>query len=106
MDTDALRTYLNDHLAGATLGADHARQLEDLYTGTPFEQEMTRIAAEVEGDRQTVVDIMDRLGVSRNPIKQAGAWVAEKAGKVKSTGQTRGDVEFGRFLSLEMMSLG
>ena len=27
MEHDALTTYLNDHLAGATLGVDHARHL-------------------------------------------------------------------------------
>lgn len=103
---DALSTYLNDHLAGATLGCDHARQLEKMSAETPFGPAMTRIASEIEQDRDALVDLMDRLGVSRNPVKQAGAWVAEKAGRFKLSGVTSGDADLGRYLMLESMSLG
>ena len=106
MKSQALGTYLNDHLAGATLGCDHARQLVELHEGTPFEPDMARIAAEIEEDRETLLELMERIGITPNPVKKAGAWIAEKAGRVKFTGQTQGDLAFGRYLSLEMMSLG
>lgn len=102
----ALGTYLNDHLAGATLGLDHARQLEQASEGTPFGAEMARTAREIEEDRETLIAIMDALGTSRNPVKAATAWVAEKAGRVKFSGATSGDRELGRYLALEAMSLG
>jgi hypothetical protein len=106
MEMDSLRTYLNDHLAGATLGCDHARQLEANNEGTPFGEEMSKLAADIEADRDTLEGLMDRLEVSRNPVKQATAWVAEKAGKVKFTGISANDAELGNFLALETMSLG
>ena len=57
MEHDALSTYLNDHLAGATLGCDHARQLEKMFAETPFGPTMTRIATEIEQDRDTLVEL-------------------------------------------------
>lgn len=106
MNPDALRTYLNDHLAGATLGCDHARQLEEMTADSAFGPAMSRLAGEIEADRDTLVDLMDRLGASQNPVKQAGAWVAEKVGRVKTSGLTSADADLGLFLALEMMSLG
>ena len=35
MATNALETYLNDHLAGSRLGVDLADQLRDMSAGTP-----------------------------------------------------------------------
>lgn len=106
MNHDALSTYLNDHLAGSTLGLDHARQLEKKFEGSPFGPTMSQIADDVEADRDTLLELMDRLEVMRNPVKAAGAWVAEKAGRVKFSGASSGDAELGTFMALETMSLG
>lgn len=106
MNRDALGTYLNDHLAGATLGLDHARQLAERHDGDAFGPEMAGIAAEIEADRDTLTGLMDQLGLTRNPVKAATAWVAEKAGRVKFSGISSGNAELGDFLALETMSLG
>ena len=98
--------YLNDHLAGATFGADLARQLEARTEGTDFQPEMTRLAAEIEADLDTLTDLMERIGATRNPSKQVTAWVAEKASRLKLTGLTSGNDELGTFLSIEALSLG
>jgi hypothetical protein len=98
--------YLNDHLAGATFGADLARQLEARTEGTDFQPEMSRLAAEIEADLDTLTDVMVRIGATRNPGKQVTAWVAEKASRLKLTGLTSGDDELGTFLSIEALSLG
>ena len=75
--------YLNDHLAGATFGADLARRLEAQTEATDFQSEMSRLAEEIEADRDTLTDLMNRIGASQNPSKQVTAWVAEKASRVK-----------------------
>jgi hypothetical protein len=98
--------YLNDHLAGAMFGADLARQLEARTEGTDFQPEMSRLAAEIEADLDTLIDLMDRIGATRNPSKQVTAWVAEKASRLKLTGLTSGRDELGTFLSIEALSLG
>jgi hypothetical protein len=98
--------YLNDHLAGATFGADLARQLEARTEGTDFQPEMSRLAAEIEADLDTLTDLMQRIGATRNPGKQVIAWAAEKASRLKLTGLTSGGDELGTFLSIEALSLG
>jgi hypothetical protein len=97
--------YLNDHLAGATFGSDLARRLEAQTEGTDFHPEANRLAAEIEADLDTLTDLMNRIGTTRNPSKQVTAWVAEKASRLK-TGLTSPSDELGTFLSLEALSLG
>jgi hypothetical protein len=106
MDNEALGTYLNDHLGGATLGSDHARQLEEMHKDGPYEADMARVAGEIEEDLEILQKMMERLGVDESVVKKAGAWVAEKAGRVKFQGISSGDGELGRYLALETMSLG
>jgi hypothetical protein len=98
--------YLNDHLAGATFGADLARRLEARTEGTDFHREMSRLAGEIQADLDTLTDLMKRLGTARNPAKQVAPWVAEKASRLKLTGVTSGNDELGTFLSIEALSLG
>ncbi|MDX6630875.1 MAG: hypothetical protein QOH00_3121 [Gaiellales bacterium] len=105
-DHDALRTYLNDHLAGSTLGADHARQLEEMLDGEPEAQTMADVANEIDEDREILLGLMGRLGASKNPVKAATAWVAEKAGRIKFSGVSSQNRALGIFLALETMSLG
>src|SRR4051812_950101 len=100
----ALGIYLNDHLAGATHGADHARQLEEMTMDTPFGTVMSRLAAEIEEDRDELLALMERADVSENPVKKAGAWVAEKVGRPKLSGAD--DESYGVYIALETMSLG
>jgi hypothetical protein len=98
--------YLNDHLAGATFGANLARQLEARTDETAFQPEMSRLAAEIEADLETLTDLMERLRVTRNSGKRVAAWVAEKASRLKLTGVTSGNDEIGMLLSIEALSLG
>ena len=67
---------------------------------------MSRLAEEIEADLDTLTDLMERLGATRNPGKQVAAWVAEKASRLKLTGVTSGNDELGTLLSIEALSLG
>jgi hypothetical protein len=98
--------YLNDHLGGATLGSDLAKQIRDGSDGSPLGDVMTRIAAEIEEDRDTLIELMEALDVSRNPVKQVTGWVAEKASRVKFSGASSGEPEHGTFMALESLRLG
>ena len=104
--SDALATYLNDHLAGATLGCEHARHLEQQSAGTPLGDTMAALTPEIEADREELLGIIDRLGVERSTVKQATTWIAEKLARPKFNGTTSGDAALGRFLALETLSLG
>jgi len=102
----AIDLYLNDHLAGAMLGTDLAEQIEEMAEGTPLENVMGEISAEIEQDRQALIDLMEAFGTSKNPIKQITTWVAEKASRPKFSGLTSGEPEQGLFMAIESLTLG
>ena len=49
---------------------------------------------------------MERLAVRRNTAKVAGAWAAEKLGRLKLNGRLRGYSPLSRLLELEMLHIG
>ena len=102
----ALDVYLNDHLAGATMGCEIAEDLRDRNEGTPLGDRMAVLAAEIESDRTTLAELAERLGTTSNPVKKGTAWLAEKAGELKFSGATSGNPDLGNFLELETLSLG
>jgi hypothetical protein len=106
MATKALETYLNDHLAGSRLGVDLAERLREMTEGTPREATMASLATEIAEDRDKLAELMERVGATENQVKQATAWVAEKASRLKLSGVGSGDDDYGLFLSLETLSLG
>lgn len=106
MADTAMDIYLNDHFAGAIVGSDLAGQIRDRHEGTPLGDLMRTIAAEIEEDRQTLHELMDRMNVSRNPIKQVTGWMAEKTSRVKFGGLVSGEPDHGAFMSLESLTLG
>ncbi len=106
MADKALDVYLNDHLAGATMGCEIADHLRDRNEGTPLGARMASLAKEIRADRQILVDLADRLGTTPNPVKRGTTWLAEKAGHLKLSGATSGNPELGTFLALESLSLG
>ncbi len=103
---DALDSYLNDHLAGAMFGSDLAQQLRERSEGSPLGETLQWLAPQIEEDRQTLIDLMERLGTTRNPVKQATSWLAEKASRAKFGGVSAGETGLGTFMALETLSLG
>jgi hypothetical protein len=100
-----LAIYLNDHLAGATLGVELARRLrssnkKDSEMGQP----LARICKEVEADRDTLVQLTDRLGIARDPVKPVLAKVAERLGRLKLNGRILSYSPLSRVLELEVLS--
>ena len=102
----ALDIYLDDHLAGSTLGCGLAEQFHARNEGTPLGDLMASLAVDIANDRQTLVDLMDRMGTVTNPVKKGTALLAEKASHVKFGGMTSGNPALGTFLALETLALG
>lgn len=102
-----LTIYLNDHLAGAALGVELARRLRSSNRGDPeFGEPLARICGEIEADRETLIRLMERLGVDRKPLKPALAVVGERLGRLKLNGQLRGYSPLSRVLELELLASG
>jgi hypothetical protein len=102
----AMDVYLNDHLAGAMLGSALAKQIQALNEGSALGTRMESLAPLIEEDRQTLIRLMERMDTSKNPVKQAATWMAEKVSRAKLSGPTSGGPEQGTFMALETLSLG
>src|SRR4026209_756627 len=85
-----LDVYLNDHLAGAMVGAELSRRGAENNRGTSLGDFLEELHGEVVEDRQTLQRLMTALGVEQSALKPAAGWVLEKAGRLKLNGQIRG----------------
>jgi hypothetical protein len=103
---DYLAIYLNDHLAGATAGVELARRTAHENDGSELGGFLSRLATEIEADRQQLERLMEQLGVSRDRVKTAGAYVLEKLGRMKANGQITGYSPLSRLIELEGLHIG
>jgi hypothetical protein len=101
-----LAIYLNDHLAGATGGVELARRARASNRGTNLGEALVEVCAEIEADRTTLERVMEQLEVKRNSAKVAGAWAAEKLGRLKLNGRITGYSPLSRLIELEMLHIG
>ena len=102
-----LAIYLNDHLAGAMLGVELARRARSSNRGVEgIGEELAKVCTEIEADREALELVMKRLGIARNRVKPAGAWVAEKLGRLKLNGRVCSYSPLSRLVELELLYLG
>ena len=101
-----LSIYLNDHLAGSTIGIALVRRTCSRNKGTPLGDYLERLTSEIQSDRETLERLMAELGMRRDRLKAFGAWAAEKVGRLKLNGQLTGYSPLSRFLELESLYLG
>jgi hypothetical protein len=101
-----LAIYLNDHWAGSTGGLELAKRTAGANEGTEYGPFLAQLADEIEEDRDALGRVMDEFGVRKDPVKQAGGWLAEKVGRAKLNGQLVGYSPLSRLVELEGLHLG
>jgi hypothetical protein len=101
---DLLGIYLNDHLAGATGGAELARRVAVSHGGEQA-GELRRFAAEVAQDRAALLELMAALGIPVRGYKVWAAWAGEKAVRLKLNGRLLSRSPLSSLEELEMMRL-
>ena len=100
-----LGIYLNDHLAGATGGVELFRRAAGSAQGA-VKDELLRLTAEVEQDRDALLAVMRALGVPVRHYKVAAGWLLEKAGRLKSNGHLVSRSPLSDLVELEGLVLG
>jgi hypothetical protein len=106
LDGTLLRIYLRDHLAAAVGGRELARRTSRNNRGTPFAPVLEQLAREIEEDRVTLEDIMGRLGMSGDPIKQSVVWAFEKVARLKPNGRILEYSPLSRLIEFEALASG
>jgi hypothetical protein len=100
-----LGIYLDDHLAGASAGLALFRRAARSQAG-PAGEQLARLAAEVEQDRESLRSMLRAIGVPERRWKVAGGWLAEKAGRLKLNGRLWRRSPLSDLVELEGLVLG
>lgn len=88
------------------VGVELARRARSSNEGDEEFGALTEICEEIEADRETLERVMERLGIDRGTLKPAGAWLAEKLGRLKLNGQLSGYSPLSRLVEIEGLQMG
>jgi hypothetical protein len=101
---EPLQIYLHDHFAGSTL----ATELLDILRRTYPDQKLGQFASEmlddIRQDQQILRDLIHAIGSAGPDFKDAAAWLAEKASRIKLRHDNPEGL--GAFEALETLALG
>ena len=106
MDNRLLGIYLNDQLAAGVLWRQIARRAQRSNDGSDLGDALARVATAIAEDVATFQQIMQRLGVRRNPAKTALAIAAERGGRLKLNGRLTSYSPLSRFSELDVLRYG
>jgi hypothetical protein len=102
--SDALLTYMADHLAGSIHAIELLKHLQSEYSDHELGRFAKGILVEVESDRHVLEQLAQQLGGGPSTAKEAGAWAGEKLSRLKlRQGQPE---SLGTFEALESLALG
>jgi hypothetical protein len=106
MENSLLGIYLNDQLAAGVLWREIARRAQRNNDGSDLGYALDRVATAITEDVATFEQIMQRLGVRRNPVKPAIAIAAERGGRLKLNGRLTSYSPLSRFSELDFLKYG
>lgn len=101
-----LGIYLNDHLAGSTVGIELAKRSHGANRGTEVGEFLEWLIGEIDEDRRVLEQLMARLDIGHDPVKRAVGWTTEKVGRLKLNGSLFSYSPLSRFVELETLTLG
>lgn len=105
MSREALGIYLNDHLAGSVGAIELVERAVRENEGDAFGGRLAAVLKEIREDQAVLQGLIERLGAGENLLKKAGAWLGEKAGRVK-LGRTDERGGLSRMEMLETLAMG
>jgi hypothetical protein len=102
---EALSAYLNDHLAGSVGAVEMIERAIGENTANLLAHRLQKELEEIRKDQDIVRDLIQRIGSAESRLKKAGAWLVEKAGRVK-LGGTDEPTGLSRMETLEALVIG
>jgi len=104
MSGDVLSIYLADHLSGATAGSSRMRRLAEHERAAVDGAVLAAVAAEIEQDRQTLLDILAAVRVPPSWYKTVMALLVERIGLLKTNGRLLRRSPLTSVIELELMT--
>ena len=87
LDRSLLPAFLGDHLALSTAAAELARRAAGTPTQAFLDGPLAGLAGELAADRLAVLRVHEVLGIRPDRLKDRGAWLGEKLGRLKLNGR-------------------
>jgi hypothetical protein len=106
LDSKFTPIYLNDHLAGSTMGLELAKRTLGSNRGTQFEPFLERLVQEIDEDREELRGIMRALDVGEDPLKKLTPYAIERVGRLKLNGSILSYSPLSRLVEFEGLALG
>lgn len=103
---DYLRIYLRDQLAMSIGWRELARRTARNNKGTDTGAAIDRAANAIAADVRTLGEVMRRLRIAPDPVKNTAIVAAERLGRFKPNGRLRGYSPLSRFEELELLTIG
>jgi len=103
---DRLGTYLNGHLAGANAGVATAERLAGRIRTEPTAGTLAQLVADITSDREQLKTIIERLGVSGHPVKEAVGRAAGEASRLVVAEVMTGSEHLTVLLEAETLAMG
>jgi hypothetical protein len=100
-----LRIYLEDHVAGATAGAQRAARLADAEAESIDGPALAAFAADVATDCEALLTLMEVAGVEPSRLKTMAASVGEKLGALKPNGRLADRSPLSTVVEIEAMQM-
>lgn len=97
---------MNDQLAAGVVWREVARRSQRSNQGTDVGEALATAAAAIAEDVATFEQMMERLGIRRNPVKVRLAMAGERLGRLKLNGRVRSYSPLSRFVELEFLAMG
>jgi hypothetical protein len=97
-----LPIYLNDHLAGATLGVELARRTLDENGEGELGEFLRWLVQQLVEDRRALLERIEQPSLA----KAGAAWLVEKAGRLKPNGHVLSYSPLSRLVELEGLKTG
>lgn len=102
-DARLLAIYLNDHVAGATVGVQRVQRMARVYDGTVVGETITPLVGQLQDEREWLIACLHRLEIPVRTYKVLGASVAEKIGRLKLNGHVRTTSPLSALLEVELL---
>lgn len=103
VDTRLLAIYLNDHVAGATVGVQRVRRMATVYGGTVVGTAIAPLVSQLEDERAWLIRCVRRLDLPVRTYKVVGAAVAERIGRLKPNGHVGRTSPLSALLEVELL---
>ena len=100
---ERLHLYLNDHLAGSVAAIEMIDNLIGHHPEDRFGKFFRDLRNEIHPDQEKLSDLIRKVGAEESAMRKAGAWLAEKFGRVKF-GDADDSIEL--LQALEALALG